>query len=234
MASWQTSFPNVEQVANALYKRYGDHSHHNKAHPLRELLFIICSVQTNEALYRSTYTSLKSAFPRFEQLADAAEGDIAAVIAHGGLSQQKARTIKGIFAKLMDDFGAPTLRPLWDMSDGDCESYLESLPGVGRKTARCVMMYSLRREVFPVDSNCWRICRHIGWVRATRPDKSCSPEDMNRVQAGIPPSLRRSIHVNFVSHGRASCLPTGPHCDTCCIRQFCRTGRNKTEIWGKD
>lgn len=217
-------FKNVEAVARALSDCYSDDLHGNKANPLRELLFIICSVQTNEALYRSTYTKLMAAFPTFARLADATEKEIASEIAHGGLSRHKARTIKAILARLACDFGNPTLRPLRQMSDAECEEYLESLPGVGRKTARCVMVYSLRRLVFPVDSNCWRICRRLGWVRPTRPDKSCSPKDMNRVQAGIPPALRLSLHVNLVSHGRATCLPSIPLCESCCIRTFCRTG----------
>lgn len=220
-----TPFPNVEQVAQALSNVYGDSSHGNKKNPLRELIFIVCSLQTNETLYQSTYAQLMSQFPTLRQLADAEEDEIVAVIAHGGLSRQKARTIHAILSQLETDFAAPTLSPLRAMSDSKCEHYLESLPGVGRKTARCVMMYSLHRDVFPVDSNCWRICRRLGWVRPTRPNKSCSPRDMNRVQNGIPPYLRFSLHVNLVSLGRAYCLPSRPLCETCCIRNFCRTGR---------
>lgn len=218
-------FPNVDAVAGVLSERYGDHSHGNKTNPLRELLFIICSVQTNEALYRSTYTKLTSRFPKFRQLADATEEEIATAIARGGLARQKARTIKAILSRLDSDFGSPTLSPLRAMSNGECEGYLESLPGVGRKTARCVMMYSLSREVFPVDSNCWRICQRLGWVRPTRPDKSCAPRDMDRVQAGIPRQFRFALHVDLVSHGRACCLPSIPLCESCCIRDLCRMGR---------
>lgn len=220
-------FQNVDAVARALWECYSDHEHDNKANPLSELLFILCSLQTNEELYQSTYASLRARFPTFRKLADAREGEIASAIAHGGLSRQKARTIRAILSRLESDFGAPTLSPLRAMSDTDCEHYLESLPGVGRKTARCVMMYSLRRDVFPVDSNCWRICRRLGWVRPTRLDKSCSPRDMNRVQNGIPSTRRLSLHVNLVSHGRAYCTPSRPRCETCCISQFCRTGRRK-------
>ena len=218
-------FRDVSTVASRLAERYGDHSHGNKANPLRELIFIICSVQTNETLYRSTFNELMAAFPSFRELADAEEDEIASVIAHGGLSNQKARTIRAVLAQIASDFGSPTLSPLRRMSDGECERYLESLPGIGRKTARCVMMYSLGRDVFPVDSNCWRICRRVGWVRPTRPDKSCSPHDMERVESGVPPNLRFSLHVNFVSHGRACCLPSRALCDTCCIWQFCQTGK---------
>lgn len=217
-----TPFPNVELVAQSLSNAYGDQTHGNKRNPLRELLFIVCSLQTDEARYQSTYASLTSRFPTFRQLGDASENEIAATIVRGGLARQKARTISTILSRLESDFGVPTLSPLHAMSDSECETYLESLPGVGRKTARCVMMYSLRRQAFPMDSNCWRVCRRLGWVRPTRPDKSCSPRDMDRVQARVPPNLRLSLHVNLVSHGRECCLPSQPSCEACCIREYCR------------
>ncbi len=215
-------FPNVNAIARILSEHYGDHAHGNKANPLNELLFILCSLQTNEELYQSTYASLRARFPSMRLLAEASEAEIAAAITHGGLARQKARAIRRILVRLVNDFGTPTLAPLRMMSDPECEEYLMSLPGVGKKTARCVMMYSLQRKVFPVDSNCWRISRRLEWVRPTRPDKSCSNHDMDRVQDGIDPSIRYSLHVNLVSHGRSVCLPVAPKCNDCCLRQMCR------------
>jgi endonuclease III len=222
-------FPNVQPIARALANRYGDFAHGNKANPLSELLFVLCSLQTNEELYQGTYASLRARFPTFRQLAAASEDEIAAVLARGGLSRQKARTIRAVLSRLQSHFGDPTLSPLRAVSDSECEHFLESLPGVGRKTARCVMMYSLARQVFPVDSNCWRVTRRLGWVRPIRPDKSCLPRDMDRVQAGVPLKLRFSLHVNLVSHGRACCVPGTPKCEACCIRRFCRSGRAKMD-----
>jgi endonuclease III len=218
----RTAFPNAHAVARILSEQYGDDAHGNKANPLHELLFILCSLQTNEDLYRSTYASLRRIFPTIRLLADAPEKEIVSALARGGLARQKARTIRRILSRLASDFGTPTLAPLRAMSDAACEEYLTSLPGVGKKTARCVMMYSLRRNAFPVDSNCWRICRRLGWVRSTRRDRSCSPHDMDRVQAGIPSFLRYSLHVNLVSHGRSTCFAAAPNCDICCIRRKCR------------
>jgi endonuclease III len=108
------------------------------------------------------------------------------------------------------------------MSDDECEQFLLGLPGVGTKVARCVMMYSLDRQVFPVDTHCWRICRRLGWVRRTTPDGNCSRRDADRLQSRIPPELRRSLHVNMVSLGKRLCLAGSPRCDECPIGRLCR------------
>jgi endonuclease III len=215
-------FVNVDRISRKLSAVYGDWDHFNRANPLEELLFIICSTQTNEGLYSSTFAALRRRYPRFTALLSAPAEEIGITIAHGGLSNQKAKLITLILKRLAECFGRPTLAPLCGMADEECQQFLISLPGVGKKTARCVMMYSLGRQVFPVDSNCWRICRRIGWVRPTRPDCSCSPRDMDRVQAGIPPQLRFRLHVNMVSLGRQICTPRDPRCQECPIRLDCR------------
>ncbi len=216
------TFREVENVAHILSKCYGDHAHSNKSNPLDELLFIICSTQTNEERYVASYAALRRRYRRFDSLLNASSQQIARTIAQGGLANQKARLIKGIFHDLVKYFGRPTLAPLRRMDDAACEEFLTALPGVGKKTSRCVMMYSLGRHVFPVDSNCWRICRRLGWIRPTRPDQSCSPRDMDHVQAGIPPEWRFSLHVNMVSLGRDICRARAPVCSGCPICRACK------------
>jgi len=221
---------NMGKVAAALTRRYHDYAHRNRCNPLEELLFVLCSIQTNESLYQESFRALKKAFPRFSLLARANEEQLAAVLARGGLSHQKARAITGIARKIIGAFGYLTLAPLKRLAAPDCEAFLTSLPGVGKKTARCVMMYSLRMSVFPVDTHCWRICRRLGWVRPTRKNKSCSPRDMDRLQATIPPQLRFGLHVNMVSLGREVCTPSSPRCSSCLILRYCRrvgVGRRK-------
>lgn len=208
-------------VAAALKNRYHDFNHHNLKNPLDELLFIICSIKTGEASYRSTYRSLKETFPTHYQIAEAPAEYIARPIVSGGLSNQKAKVIRDLLDIIVEKFGEPTLRPLRKMSDADAETFLLSLPGVGRKVARCVLMYSLGRQVFPVDTHCWRIARRLGWVRPTQKDKHCAPRDMDRLQSKIPPELRYSLHVNMISLGREICTPAAPRCDECPISAWC-------------
>ena len=215
----------VWKVATALKKRYRDFNHYNLKDPLDELLFIICSTKTGEASYRSTFRSLKETFPTHLHIAEAPAEYIARPIISGGLSNLKAKLIRKLLDVIVKKFGEPTLKPLRKMNDEGAEAFLLSLPGVGKKVARCVLMYSLGRQVFPVDTHCWRIARRLGWIRSTQKDKHCAPRDMDRLQSKIPPELRYSLHVNMISLGREICTPTDPRCDQCPISVWCpKTG----------
>lgn len=218
-----SKFPtSIGKVAAALKTRYRDFNHYNLKDPLDELLFIICSTKTGEASYRNTYRSLKESFPTHLQIAEAPSEYIVQPLVSGGLANQKARAIRELLDIVVNRFGAPTLKQLHQMSDAKAEDFLLSLPGVGKKVARCVLMYSLKRQVFPVDTHCWRIARRLGWVRPTQKDRHCAPRDMDRLQAKIPPELRHSLHVNMISLGREICAPTTPRCDECPISLWCR------------
>ena len=211
----------VVEIAARLKKRYRDFDHYNLKDTLDELLFIICSTKTEEASYRNSYLSLKESFPTHDAIAAASADSIARAIVRGGLSNLKAKAIRNLLDAVVARFGEPNLEPLRSMGDDEAEDFLVSLPGVGKKIARCVLMYSLGRRVFPVDTHCWRIARRLGWVRPTRKDGYCAPRDMDRLQAKIPPKLRFSLHVNMVSLGREICNAIAPKCEKCPVADWC-------------
>jgi len=213
--------PHVFVIAKKLKKEYKDFSHNNKKNPLDELMFILCSVKRSEQIYLKAYKTLKRAFPRYEMLAATPVRKLSKVIAWGGLQNQKAATVKTIIRTLIKQFGKPTLTPLKKMSDEECERFLLSMPGVGKKVARCVMLYSLGRQVFPVDAHCWRIADRLGWNKKTGNGKSPSEKEMDYLQARIPPQVRFSLHVNMVSHGRKICKAREPLCGVCSISNYC-------------
>ena len=209
-------------VSMALKKRYNDFPHYNLKNPLDELLFILCSVMTPEGSYRGIFRKLKQKYPTFDSLNGVRARDMASIIKKGGLSNQKAIAIKKIVETMRLRFGRVTLSPLKTMNDHDIEVFLTSLPRVGVKVARCVMMYSLDRPVFPIDTHIWRITRRLGWVRPTNKEKSCRKKDMDRLQEKIPPKFRFSLHVNMISLGREICLANRPKCDVCPIEKHCK------------
>lgn len=211
----------VFEIAAGLKKRYRDFDHYNLKDPLDELLFVICSTKTEEASYRNSFRALKESFPTHHEIAAADAESIGRAIVKGGLSNLKAKAIRNLLDAVVERFGEPCLEPLRSMDDGEAEDFLVSLPGVGKKIARCVLMYSLGRKVFPVDTHCWRIARRLGWVRPTQKDGHCAPRDMDRLQSKIPLELRHSLHVNLVSLGREICTAITPKCDKCPVADWC-------------
>jgi len=217
----ETAVPDAKAVCELLRARYRDWDHHNRSNPLDELLFILCSTRTQENGYRGTYSALKQEFPTFMALAEAPARYIAKPLKAGGLQRQKSKAIRMICDRIVERFGRLSLAPLREMSDEACEDFLVSLPLVGKKVARCVMMYSLGRAVFPVDTHCWRIARRLGWVRPTQKDGHCSDRDMDRLQEKIPGAMRFSLHVNFLSLGREFCIGQNPRCGECPLDAVC-------------
>jgi endonuclease III len=212
---------NINSIAKELKKRYKDFGHYNRENPLDELLLILCSVKRGEKVYHRAFKSLKRAFPTFEKLNQASVKELTKQIEWGGLQNQKARSLKKISTAITRKFGKLSLAPLRKMTDEECEEFLCSLHGVGKKVARCVMLYSLGMKVFPVDTHCWRISKRLGWIKANGKHQFCTSKDMDVLQDLVPPKLRLSLHVNMVSLGREFCLARSPKCYHCPITHYC-------------
>ena len=196
----------------------------NKKNPLNELLFIQLSLRTTGPSFERTYSYFKKRYPRWEQVFKASNKEVADAIFNAGLSKQKASNLKKILNKLMKDFGRLSLSRLKHLDDYEIEAYLSSLPGIGKKTARCIMLYSFDRDVFPVDSHCFRIIKRLGWIGQ---DKKHTDKVADEIQDLIPKSIRYSLHVNMVAHGRSMCHPVYPRCTICPILKLCPFGQEK-------
>lgn len=208
----------VKEVARLLKKEYGNPHHFNKEEPLDELVFIILSSRTNEKNYLRAYDSLKTKFPTWKVLLESPYGSINDIIGFAGLSNKKEDWIRDCFSSIVDRMGAVDISCLHEMKTEDAELFLTSLPGIGLKSARCVLMYSLKRKSFPVDTHCRRILSRLGLIKFER----LTDDAQNRIQSKITPSLRFSLHVNLVAHGRKVCRGLNPRCTECCIAHLCR------------
>jgi endonuclease III len=206
----------VESCCRLLAQYYGSPRHGNKRDPLDELVYIVLSTRTSEAVFRGIYRNLKRTFPSWNDINTRRVGDFHRILAPGGLSSLKAYQLLAIFSALRAEFGTVTLTPLRTKSDEEAERFLLSLPGVGKKVAKCVLMYSLGRPVLPVDVHTHRVAVRLGLAAKRRPDTS---QDL--IEAQVPPRLRYGFHVNAVAHGRAVCLARKPMCKACVLRQCC-------------
>ena len=197
----------------------------NKRNPLNELLYIQLSLRTTGPSFSRVYDGFKRIFPKWGAVYDAPQKDVSKALFNAGLSNQKAANLKKTLNKLKKDFGKVSLAALKSYSDEAMEAYLCSLPGLGKKSARCIMLYSFDRQVFPVDAHCFRIVKRLGWISTA---KKHNDKIADKIQQMIPPSLRYSLHVNMVAHGRALCLDRYPRCNICPLLKACHFGQQKT------
>jgi endonuclease-3 len=207
----------ASRATTILREHYGSPRHDNKDDPLDEVVFIVLSQMTTHHSFGRVFKRLKEVAPSWDEVLRMPLEDLVAVIADAGLSNQKAPRIREILRRTLADFGSVTLEPLRAMSDQEAERYLCSLPGVGTKTAKCVMMYALGRPVLPVDTHVWRLARRLDLVGDDVP--------YGRVHAALEDVVagpdRYAFHVNAIAHGRVRCLPRRPRCDRCPLLQLC-------------
>ena len=96
------------------------------------------------------------------------------------------------------------------------QEYPVSIPGVSKKVAKCVLMYTMHGTVLPVDSHVHRVARRLGWTARKRADQ-CHEE----LESLVPPHRRYAFHVDCIEHGRAVCRPQKPNCQICTISGYC-------------
>lgn len=197
-------------------KRLGNH-----ADPLDECVYIILSFQTDVPRARTVWRALKRRFPTWDSLLLAPAPSVARVLQPGGLHRQKAVAIRRLLRQVRSEFGTLSLTALREFDDAAAERALTDLHGLSWKGARCVMMYSLGRPLFPVDVNAFRILKRMGALprRAVYRRKTLH----DGVQEWVPEPARRSLHINLVVHGQDVCLPVNPRCSACAVASMCRT-----------
>ena len=136
----------------------------NKEDPLDEAVYIVLSFRTDLDRVKLVWERLRTIFPAWQQLARAPQRRVVRALRIGGLQEQKARTIRKLLEAVKEATGAYSLDVLRCMEDDEAERFLIRLPGLSWKAARCVFLYSLRRDVFPVDGNSFRSFKRIGLI----------------------------------------------------------------------
>jgi endonuclease-3 len=190
---------------------------HHLPPPLSMLIATILSQNTSDKNSHRAYKELRRRFPTWRSVAEANPSALRAAIRVGGMANQKAPRIQKMLRRLRDEFGRYSLDALWTMSDDDVLRRLTEFEGVGVKTAACVLLFSLGRDVFPVDTHVHRLCNRLGLVR------DCpTPEKTYEAMRGlIPRGKAYSLHTNMIRFGRMTCRSVSPACERCPLFEEC-------------
>lgn len=199
-----------------LDREYGRRQWQPRLKPVEELVFTILSQNTTDINAERSLKSLKERFPSWEDVARAPAASIAAAIRSGGLADAKGRYIGETLRGLLDEHGNLGLDFLKKMGNREALDYLTHFPGVGIKTASCVLLFALGRPVMPVDTHVHRVARRLGFL--SRGGRSPA----HAVLAAITPDEDiYSLHVNLVAHGRRVCKARRPRCRQCVLAPLC-------------
>jgi len=202
------------EIASRLEELYGPIPWRAHGEPLDVLIKTILSQNTNDLNRDQAYHSLKGRFPTYEEVLEAPEEELAEAIRPGGLHRQKARRIRKILQEILRERGTFDLSFLKDLSMEEALKRLLSYEGVGKKTAGIVLLFSLGRPYFPVDTHIGRITRRLGLVKEGQDPH----EVMNKL---VPDRLKYQLHLHLISHGRETCRARRPQCKRCIIEDLC-------------
>jgi endonuclease III len=185
-----------------------------------ELVMTVLSQHTSDVNTARAFGSLKRRFPNWRSVRDADPAEVVDTIRSGGLADTKAIRIQRILDEIEQREGRIDLRRLNELDDKEVESYLVSLPGVGPKTAACVLVFSMGRAAFPVDTHVHRVTRRLGLI----PPKATAGQAQRLLQPGISPELRYEFHMQLIKHGREICKAARPLCSECVMFDLCAAG----------
>ena len=207
----------IEEVIELLEQEYGPRQWQSDRDPIDVLIGTILSQNTSDTNSGRAFASLKASFGSWEAVAIAPAEHIAEVIKSGGLSQIKAVRIKQVLGQIEKEQGGISLDSLKSMNISETEDYLIRLPGVGHKTARCVLLFSLAKPSLPVDTHIFRVSKRLGLI-----DSRASIEKAHSLlQELTPPSKVYQFHVHMIEHGRRICHARQPRCNLCILIDIC-------------
>ena len=207
----------IKEIIELLEQEYGPCKWQPDRDPVDVLVGTILSQNTSDANSGRAFASLKASFASWEAVASAPAEHIAQVIKSGGLSQIKTVRIKQVLEQIEKEQGRISLDSLKSMNMAEAEDYLMRLPGVGHKTASCVVLFSLGKPSLPVDTHVFRVAKRLGLI-----DSMTSIEKApSLLQEQIEPSKVYQFHIHMIEHGRQICHARQPRCDRCILRVIC-------------
>jgi len=193
--------------------------------PVDMLIATILSQNTNDNNSYKAFKNLKVKYPTWEEATKAKRTSIENVIKVAGLGKQKSAAIKNFLTDIQKKQKTITLNYLKKLDENSAIEELINYNGVGVKTASCVLLFSMNRNICPVDTHVHRTVNRIGIVSGKTPDKTFMLLNEN-----FPPKIAHSFHTNLIRLGREICKPKNPSCGICPLNKICKYEEKDLQI----
>ncbi len=190
-----------------LKKRYTEKIMVDLGNPEDTLLATLLSARTRDEQVLKIYPAFRKRFPSWGSLVNADVRQIAQMISTIGLYKNKAKAIHALARKILDEFQGRVPQTM---------EKLVTLPGVGRKTASCVLAYAFHKPAIAVDTHVFRITHRLGWAKGKNPDQV--EQELAKL---LPKKDWITINQTMVPFGREICQPGTPKCYLCPIAKQC-------------
>ena len=211
----------ISRLANEVHHRlldfYGQPTWRNPLPPVDELVSTILSQNTNDTNRDRAFESLRRSFPSWEAVRDAKPGAVVVAIRMAGLANQKGPRIQQVLQEITRERGSLEMDFLKGMPLEEARTWLKKFKGVGPKTAAIVLLFSLGRPAFPVDTHIYRVTGRIG----LRPEKMTVEETHLHMEKSLLPETYYAAHLNLIRLGREICTARKPACGRCPLREIC-------------
>ncbi len=212
-----TTKEKIKKINILLVDHFGIPKRHKiLPNPIDTLIATILSQNTNDKNSYQAYQKLKQKYKSWLELTEVPRVEIEKTIKVAGLGKQKSAAIKSFLSSMKKRKGKIDLLHLKKMSDQDILSELTSIKGIGIKTAACVLLFSLDRNICPVDTHVHRTLNRIGIVKTKTPDKT-----FNQINKCLLDGIAHQFHTNLIKLGREICKPAKPICSICPLLKEC-------------
>ncbi|MEP6642069.1 MAG: endonuclease III [Gaiellales bacterium] len=215
----------MELILDRLVAAGGPPPGHRRLPAVDELVLTILSQNTSDLNRDRAHTAMRARFPSWEDVRDADPAVLADVLRPGGLADQKAPRIQAVLGRISAD-GPPELEWLGELEPADALAWLDDLPGVGMKTASCVLLFSFGVPVMPVDTHVHRVAGRLGLI----PPGTSADRAHDLMTAATPPARMLEAHLLLIRHGRTICAARRPHCEGCPLLDLCPCGRADQDL----
>jgi endonuclease-3 len=218
--------PAIDAILDRLRECYGPPRRHRALAPLDELVLTILSQNTSDRNCERAYAAMRERFPAWTQVRDADVAELERVLRPGGLAAQKAPRIQAVLRELSADGGPPALEWVAGLDALEAIERLTRLPGVGPKTASCVLLFSLGVPVMPVDTHVHRVAGRLGLI----PAGMSADRAHAHLTALVPADRMLEAHLLLIAHGRATCRSQRPRCGGCVLLGVCPYGGREENL----